>query len=104
VTRFYFLPESYQPDEKTMAAAKRLGLTDKQVMEQLEKCQDHQYKRPMIDPDRCFRNWLRNAIKFGDVVPTVQVEYRKPEQLTNEQKKRDIEKWTAEIARFKGVK
>ena len=100
MTRFYFLPESYEPGEKTLALASSLGLTDKQVSEQLDKCKDYQYRRPMIDPDRCFRNWLRNAIKFGDVVPTRQPVYRTVEEPTEEEKRRDEEKWREEMERL----
>ena len=102
--RFYFIPDSYHPDQKTMDLAKSLGLSEKDVTYQLEKCKDHQYKRPMIDPDRCFRNWLRNAIKFGDAVPTVHREYRQPEEYTAEQKKADEAKAWRELERLKAVK
>ena len=104
MTRFYFIPEEYQPAQKTLDLAKSIGLTEKQVIDQLEKAKDHQYKRPMIDPDRCFRNWLRNSIKFGDVVPVVQPEYRKPEELTDDQRKKDLAKWEADMRRLKVVK
>ena len=104
MTRFYFIPEDYQPAQKTLDLAKSLGLTEKQVIDQLEKAKDHQYKRPMIDPDRCFRNWLRNSIKFGDVVPVVQPEYRKPEELSDDQRKKDLAKWEADMRRLKVVK
>ena len=90
MTRFYFIPDDYAPCDKTLDFAKSLGLSDKQVSEQLDRCRDHQYKRPMMDPDRCFRNWLRNAIKFGDVVPSTVREYRKPESVSEEQRKADI--------------
>ena len=104
MTRFYFLPEDYEPGSKTLDLARSLGLTDKQVSDQLDKCKDHQYKRPMMDPDRCFRNWLRNAIKFGDVVPSVQYNQRRPEEISEEQRKADAAKAWAEMNRLRGVK
>ena len=104
MTRFYFLPEDYEPGSKTLDLARSLGLTDKQVADQLDKCKDHQYKRPMMDPDRCFRNWLRNAIKFGDVVPSVQYNQRRPEEISEEQRKADAAKAWAEMNRLRGVK
>jgi hypothetical protein len=103
MTRFYFIPDDYAPSDKTMDAAKSLGLTEKQVFDQLDKCKDRQYKRPMIDPDRCFRNWLRNAIKFGDVVPVAQREYRQPEQQTEEQRRIDAEKAKEQFRKY-GIK
>ena len=102
--RFHFLPDDYAPSDKTMDAAKSLGLTEKQVIDQLDKCRDYQYKRPMIDPDRCFRNWLRNAIKFGDVVPATVREYRKVEEYTDEQRKADAAKAWASLNKLGGVK
>ena len=102
--RFYFIPDDYAPSDKTMDAAKSLGLTEKQVIDQLDKCRDYQYKRPMIDPDRCFRNWLRNAIKFGDVVPATVREYRKVEEYTEEQRKADELKAWQRLNQLKSAK
>jgi len=104
MTRFYFIPEDYEPAAKTLALGKSLGLSEKQIIDQLDKCKDHQYKRPMIDPDRCFRNWLRNAIKFGDVVPATTREYRQPESVSDEQRKADEAKAWKEMNRLRGVK
>jgi hypothetical protein len=103
MTRFYFIPDDYEPTATTMAKARSLGLSDKQIAEELEKCRDYQYKRPMIDPDRCFRNWLRNAIKFGDVVPATVREYRKPEELSEDQRKADAAKAWRDLNRLKGA-
>jgi hypothetical protein len=86
-----------------MEHARSLGLSDKQIAEELEKCRDHQYKRLMIDPDACFRNWLRNAIKFGDVVPATVREYRKPEELSDDQRKADAAKAWRDLNRLKGA-
>jgi hypothetical protein len=103
MSKFYFLPEDYTPTNKTLALAKSLGLSEKQVTEQLDKCKDYQYRRQMIDPDRCFRNWLRNAIKFGDVVPATVREYRKPEEISEDQRKADAAKAWKELNRLRGV-
>jgi hypothetical protein len=103
MSRFYFIPDDYEPTAKTLERARSLGLSDKQITDELEKCRDYQYKRPMIDPDRCFRNWLRNAIKFGEVVPATVREYRRPEELSDDQRRADAAKAWRDLNRLKGA-
>ena len=100
MSRFYLLPKNWQPDEKLRAWARAKGLTDAQIDDCLECCRDHQYKRAMISPERCFRNWIRNAIKFGDVVVSTTPNYRKPDE--NVDREAEQRKWREEMqTRFK---
>ena len=98
---FYFVPDSFVLTEDLKDFARKQGLTDNQIEEQEEKWRDHQYKRAMRDPVRCWRNWVRNSIKFGDVTPTVQHQRRGPVELTEEERKADAAKSWAEMNRLR---
>jgi hypothetical protein len=89
--------------EELRQFARDKGFTEADIEEQEEKWRDHQYKTPRMDPVRCWRNWVRNAIKFGDVTPVVTPEYRKAEELTEEQRTADILKFEKDMKRLKGV-
>ena len=103
-SKFYFIPENWQLSAKLLKWTKDMGLSDKQVAEQRELIGDHQYKRMMMRPDACWRNWIKNAIKWENVTPTVQKEYSRPAELTPEQRKQDAEKAEADFRRLRAVK
>ncbi len=102
--RFYFVPESFVISDELRQWTLDLGYTESDIKNEEEKWRDHQYKRPMMDPVRCWRNWARNAIKYGHVTPTVKREYRGLEQVSEEQRKADEAKAWAEMNRLRGVK
>ena len=85
-----FVPEDWELTDKLRQFARDKGLTEKQIDDEEEKFRDHQYKRSMHRWDACWRNWIRNAIKFGDVVPVGTPQYRRPETVTEAQRKKDI--------------
>lgn len=101
---FYFVPDSFVLTEELKDFARNLGLTDGQIDEQEDKWRDYQYKRAMRCPVRCWRNWVRNAIKFGDVTPTRAYKPRQVQELTDAERKADAAKAWAELNRLKGVK
>ena len=101
---WYFVPDDWEPSEALLDWTRKKGVTDKTIEEELEKFRDHQYKRAMKRPDACWRNWVRNGIKWGDITPVVRSEYRRPEELSEDQRKKDIEKWKLEMQRLKVVK
>ncbi len=89
-TKFKFFPEDWHPDQKIMSWCRDKGLSDKQVIEQLEEIKDHEFQPMRSCPNRTFRRWIRNAIKWGHVTPSVQKEYREPEKISDAQKQADI--------------
>ncbi len=90
MSKFKFFPEDWTPDQKIMEWCFKQGLSEKQIEEQLECIMDHEFQPMRSCPNRTFRRWIRNAIKWQHVTPTVQKEYRTPEQLSAEQKQADI--------------
>lgn len=87
---FRFIPKDWFPDEKLIAWTKAKGLSDTQIEQMVEDIKDHQYKRPMMREDACWRNWVKRAIKWEHVTPTVQREYRRPQELSDAQRQADI--------------
>lgn len=101
---FYFVPDSFVLTDDLKAFARKLGFSDRDIEQQEEKWRDHQYRRAMRDPVRCWRNWCRNAIKFGDVTPTATPQYRGISEISEEQRKADAAKAWAEMNKLKGIK
>ena len=104
MSRWYFVPDDWEMSDSLRQWSRDKGLTDKQIDDELEAFRDHQYKRPMMRPDACWRNWVRNAIKWGTVVPTVQREYRRPEELSDDQRQQDLLKWEQDMKKLRVVK
>lgn len=97
MTRWYFVPDDWEMSDKLLKWTKDKGLTDQQIEDELESFRDHQYKRPMIRPDACWRNWVKNAIKWGNVVPVQKTRYRAPEAVSEAQLEQDREDWAREM-------
>ena len=62
-----FVPESWSPNDRSMEFAANKGLEKKQILQELEKMKDHEFRRPYSDWDRVFRNWIRKVIELGTV-------------------------------------
>ena len=103
-SKFYFMPEDWQLSAKLLKWTKDMGLSDKQIAEQRELIGDHQYKRMMMRPDACWRNWIKNGIKWENITPTVNKEYRRPAELTPEQRAIDAEKAVAQMDKYRRQK
>ena len=89
MSKWYFVPDDWEMSDSLLKWTKAKGLTDSDIEDQLESFRDHQYKRPMMRPDACWRNWVKNAIKWGNVTPVVQKTYRTYEhQETTEEERR----------------
>jgi hypothetical protein len=113
MSRFYFVPDNFKLSEDLRQFARDKGFSEtdieeqeekwrdhQYIEEQEEKWRDHQYRTPRIDAARCWRNWVRNSIKFGDVTPSVTPQYRKQAELTEDQRTADIIKFERDMKRF----
>ena len=97
---WYFVPEDWEISEDLTKWTKAKGLTDEQIKDEIESFRDHQYKKPMQRADACWRNWVKNGISYGKIATVRNSEYRRPEELTAEQKKCDILKFNADMKRL----
>ncbi len=104
MARWYFVPDDWEMSDELRQWTHTKGLTDKVIEEEIESFKDHQYKRPMMCADRCWRNWVKNGIKWANITPSVKKEYRGIEELSEEQKKADAARAWNEVNRLKGVK
>lgn len=62
--RWRRVPAEWQPNQKHREQAASLGLD---FGLELESFRDHEFDRPKSDADATFRNWLRNARRFGSI-------------------------------------
>ena len=100
MSKWYFVPDSWEMSESLLTWTKSKGLTDKTIEDELESFRDHQYKKPMMRPDACWRNWVKNGIRFGQIVPVASPTYRTVVELTDEQKKADELAWRRDMKRY----
>jgi hypothetical protein len=97
MSKWYFVPESWEMSEDLLKWTKEKGLTDKTIEDELESFRDHQYKRPMMRPDACWRNWVKNGIKWGSIVPVAVPTYRGVVELTPDEQKAEAAKWQKDM-------
>lgn len=100
-SKFHFIPETWGLSDDLRAWTKAKGLSDKQIDELREGIGDHQYRRAMMRPDACWRNWVKNAIKWEHVTPTVHKEYKPREEISPEQRKKDAAAAVAQMANYR---
>ena len=98
-----FVPDSWELTENLREYARKKGLTENQIDDQEEAFRLCQFPRDILCWNRAWQRWIRNAIEWGKVVPVVEKEYRRPQELSEEQKTADIIKFQQDMERL-GVK
>lgn len=93
MSKFKFFPEDYELDEKLTEWTKKKGVSDTQIIEQLERIKIHEFQPMRSCPRRTWQRWIMNGIDWGRIVPTVQRDYRRPQELSEEQRRADILKF-----------
>lgn len=88
-----FVPDDWILTDKLSDYARKKGLSDNQIEDQEEAFRLCQFPRDILCWDRAWQRWIRNAIEWGKVVPTVVREYRQPEELSEGQRQADILKF-----------
>ncbi len=99
--KFYFIPNDWNLSEDLLQWTKAKGLSDKSIEDEIESFRDHQYKRPMQRADACWRNWIKNGIKWGSIETVSASQYRTVEELSPEQKKADVLAFDRDMKRYK---
>jgi len=103
-SKFYFIPEDWQLSADLRQWTRAKGVSDKQIDDEIESFRDHQYKRAMSRPDACWRNWVKNGIKWGNLETVSNSQYRRPAELSPEERKQDAEKAVAQMDAYRGRK
>lgn len=97
-----FVPDSWELTDNLRDYAKSKGLNDRQIDDQAEAFRLCQFPRAILCWDRAWQRWVRNAIQWGHVVPATVPNYRKPEQLSEQQRTADILAFERDIQRLRG--
>lgn len=101
--RSYFAPDDFEPTEAQVGwAMKEFNISKDEVIRQTEEWHDHEYKRAYSDWNRAWKRWFRQAEKFGTL--RRERKRRVVEELTDEQRQKDLAKWEQDMARLRIVK
>jgi hypothetical protein len=95
-----FVPDDWVLTDKLRDYARGKGLTEATIDDQEEAFRLCQFPRPILDFDRAWQRWIRNAIEWGKVVPVVQKEYTTRQEITDEQKSADILAFERDMKRY----
>ena len=98
---WYFVPEEWKMSEDLLAWTKAQGVTDKTIEKEIESFRDHQYKKPMMRADACWRNWVKSGIRFGTIVPIQEVRHNMPKEELPEERERAILSHIADMEKYR---
>lgn len=101
--RSYTAPDDFEPTpEQIKWAIDTFRISKNEVLRQTEEWKDFEYKRAYFDWNRAWKRWFRQAEKF-DTLKRERV-YRKPEEVTEEQRQEDIRRWNEDMRRLRVVR
>ena len=95
-----FVPDDWVLTPKLRQYARDKRLTDNIIDDQEEAFRLCQFPRPILDWDRAWMRWIRNAIEWGKVQPVQEVKYNMPEEISTEDRERDIIQFHEQMKRF----
>jgi hypothetical protein len=85
-----FVPDDWILTDKLRQYARDKGYSESQIDDQLEDFRLCEFPKARKDWNRAWQRWVKRAIKWGHVVPATVREYRKPELVSEEQRKADV--------------
>ena len=95
-----FVPDDWELTPKLRQYAKDKKLTDATIDDQEEAFRLCQFPRDILDWDRAWQRWIRNAIEWGKVQPIQEPKYNRPQELLPEERERDIIQFHEQMKRF----
>ena len=99
----YFAPDDFEiTAERLRWAVTTFNISEDEVYRQTELWHEHEYKRAYSDWNRAWKRWFRMADKYDTLKR--KHSYRRPEELSPEQKREDAEKAEADFRRLRAVK
>ena len=94
--RSYIAPENFEvTDEQLQWAMTTFRITKEEVLRQTDEWKDFEYKRPYFDWNRAWKRWFRQGDKYGTLKR--EPNYRRPEDVSEEQLKKDREDWARDM-------
>lgn len=82
--KFFFIPSDWILSDDLRSWTKAKGLSDSTIEDEIESFMDHQYKVAKSRPDACWRNWVKNGIKWGSIETVSNSQYRRPQELSEQ--------------------
>ena len=95
-----FVPDTWILTDKLRQYARDKKLTDATIDDQEEAFRLCQFERNIKCWDRCWQRWIRNSIEWGKVQPIQEPVYRKPPELSTEERKADIIAFNRQMKEF----
>ena len=95
-----FVPDSWELSKKLIDWTKSKGITEEMLEDLEERFRDIEFPKPRTCFDRCWRRYIRNGIEWGQIVVPRETTYRKPEEVSPEQKQADILAFERDMKRF----
>lgn len=95
-----FVPDTWQLTDRLKDYAKSKGLSETQIADQEESFRLCQFPRNILCWDRAWQRWVRNSIEWSKVVPSKTPNYRKPEEVSDEQRHQDRLKFEEDMRRL----
>ena len=102
--KFYFIPSDWTLSDDLRKWTRAKGLSDKTIEDEIESFRDHEYKRAKSRPDACWRNWVKNGIRWGRIETISTSQYRQPQELSDEQLAEDRRKAIAQMDEYRRAK
>jgi hypothetical protein len=62
---FKVIPKDWKLSPELREWTEAKGFSDERITEELESFRDHDYRVAKTRPDACWRNWVKNSIKWG---------------------------------------
>jgi len=99
--KFFFIPSDWALSDDLRKWTKAKGLSGETIEDEIESFMDHQYKIAKSRPDACWRNWVKNGIRWGRIETVSTRNYRRPEELSLEQRAIDADKAVAQMDKYR---
>ena len=97
---FKFIPADWVLSDDLRDWTRSKGLTDECIEDEIESFRDHEYKVAKSRPDACWRNWVKNGIRWGRIETVSNGNYRRPAEITQAEKDADKAKFEATMKRY----
>ena len=98
-----FVPDSWPLTPKLRQYARDKKLTDQTIDDQEEAFRLCQFPRDILDWDRAWQRWIRNAIEWGKVQPMQEIKYNMPQEPSTDERKADIIKFEEQMKTLQGA-
>ena len=101
MAKFFFIPSDWILSDELRDWTKQKGLSDSIIEDEIESFMDYQYKTARMRPDACWRNWVKQGIRWGRIETVSTQQYRRPHEVSDEELRKDAEKSVAQMDEYR---